>query len=195
MLAFHFDSVESTNETAKKLFAEGAITEPAYVLSREQTRGKGTRGRSWCSPGDAGIYATFVDPARRRALPNMGELTVAAGEACVEVLRELTGLPIYLRPINDIYVDKRKLGGILTESSVQGEQVLVVYTGVGINLNRADRNLDSSHLSGVNPGSTIRPVCLEELMKPEDFASIDRIGFVERLGEKITERQRAILPV
>lgn len=195
MLAFHFDSVRSTNETSKELFADGAITEPAYVLSREQTHGKGTRGRSWCSPRDAGIYVTFVDPARRRALTNMGDLTVAAGEACVEVLRLFTGLPIYLRPINDLYVDERKLGGILTESSVQGGHVLVVHTGVGINLNRADRNVDPSHLPDEQRGSTIRPVCLEELMEPAEFASIDRIRLVEQLGEKILERQRALLPL
>ncbi|MDO8632258.1 MAG: hypothetical protein Q7R41_17375, partial [Phycisphaerales bacterium] len=129
MQAFYFDSVDSTNDQAGRLLREGRIGDSAYVVARGQSAGKGNRGRKWASPDDAGIYLTVVDrPAHSdddpRALNPAAPVllhmfTRAAGVACAEMLRERTNVDVRLKPINDLYVDGRKLGGILTEAVIE----------------------------------------------------------------------------
>ena len=61
MQSFHFDTVDSTNEAAKRMIRSGELRQPAYLLALEQTAGRGSRGRRWASPKDAGIYLSVVE--------------------------------------------------------------------------------------------------------------------------------------
>jgi biotin-[acetyl-CoA-carboxylase] ligase BirA-like protein len=186
MQAFYFDRVDSTNDQAGRLLREGRIGDSAYVVARGQSAGKGNRGRKWASPDDAGIYLTVVDrPAHsdgdpRRLNPAAPVLlhlfTRAAGVACAETLRERTNVDVRLKPINDLYVDGRKLGGILTEAVIEQGCIRALITGVGINVRRAERALPADH---------VRPISLEELMPPEVFAALDVPGLTVALAKRI----------
>lgn len=155
MLEFHFDSADSTNEAAKRLLADGAIRDFALVTAREQTAGKGTRGRAWASPKDAGLYMTVVHRDGETGFPTTGAYAWSAGIACVEVLAEAFGVKVGIKPINDLWVEGRKLGGILVETTVEQGKTLAIMTGIGINLRRAERL--------VSAGAAI-PVSIEELL-------------------------------
>src|SRR3990167_6325862 len=120
---FHFDSVDSTNDVAKRLIADGQIHGRAYIVAREQTAGRGQRGRPWLSPRDAGIYLTTVDFPNALPTPVTNLFTLGAGIACIEALRRCTGVDVYLKPINDLYVGHAKLGGILTEAVIDGKHI------------------------------------------------------------------------
>ena len=176
--AFHFDSVDSTNEAAKRLIQSNAIHGRAYVLAREQTAGRGQRGRLWLSPRDAGIYLTTVDFPNALPTPVTNLFTLGAGIACAEVLRERTGVDVRLKPINDLYVDGRKLGGILTEAILEQSNLRALITGVGINLRRAERILPSDH-------DHLQPICLEELMPHEPFVAMDVQDLILTLAKRI----------
>jgi BirA family biotin operon repressor/biotin-[acetyl-CoA-carboxylase] ligase len=139
---FPYDSVDSTNEVAKRLICEPGFGGPACVIAREQTAGKGTRGRKWASPKDAGIYVSVIEVPDREcggaglAQANSFEpatFTQAAGVACVECLRRHFGICVELKPINDLYVNGCKLGGILTEARIEGGKIAALITGIGIN--------------------------------------------------------------
>lgn len=164
MQVFHLDSVDSTNEEAKRLIRAGRITEPAYVLAHEQTAGKGNQGRFWHSPKDAGIYLSVVEFAPNGDAPPSTLFTLAAGVACADVLREQTSLEVRLKPVNDLYLDGRKLGGILVESMVEAGALRAVVVGVGINTHRAARLL---------PDSQVPAISLEEAMSTVAFAGLD----------------------
>jgi BirA family biotin operon repressor/biotin-[acetyl-CoA-carboxylase] ligase len=170
---FHLDKVDSTNDRAKELYRKGMLREFTCVCAREQTHGRGTRGRSWLSPRDAGLYLTFADPNPHPMLPDTGVLTLAAGVAAANVLERELGIPIRLKPINDLYLYQRKLGGILTESIVQGRTILAVFTGIGINIARADRPV---------PDATTSPIALEEAMTAEDYQRLDRARLTTAIG-------------
>jgi biotin-[acetyl-CoA-carboxylase] ligase BirA-like protein len=175
MQAFYFDRVDSTNDEAGRLLREGRIGDFAYVVARGQSAGKGNRGRKWASPYDAGIYLTVVD----RPAHSGGELhlfTRAAGVACAETLLEQTGVDVRLKPINDLYVDGRKLGGILTEAVIEQGCIRALITGVGINVRRAERALPPDH---------VRPISLEELIPREVFAVLDVPGLTVALAKRI----------
>ena len=128
-----FGTVSSTNDIAATL-SEGAV-----VVAEEQTAGRGRRGRQWFSPRGTGLYVSVVvmpsrsiDPARASAL-----LTLAAGVGIAEGIGEAAGLRVELKWPNDLYVGRRKLGGILAEAATTGVAVERVVVGFGINIGSA----------------------------------------------------------
>jgi BirA family biotin operon repressor/biotin-[acetyl-CoA-carboxylase] ligase len=146
MLAFHLDSVDSTNEEAKRLLLRGEVSSVAYVSAREQTAGRGSRGRTWVSPRDAGVYLSVIqrfDKGLDPATISVEGFTLAAGVACAELLHEVFDVDVRLKPINDLYVGSAKLGGILVESIVEASLVRALVTGIGLNLRSADRTLSA----------------------------------------------------
>jgi BirA family biotin operon repressor/biotin-[acetyl-CoA-carboxylase] ligase len=180
---FH-DTVDSTNEVGKRLLQGGRITETTWVIAREQTAGKGTHGRCWLSPRDAGIYMSVVHVAERGPIPASNLYSLSAGIACVEGLYDAVGLTVGIKPINDLWISECKLGGVLVETIVQDHAPTAIITGVGINVRRVERSLP--------PGST-PAICLEDLISPEPFAWFDAKGLAEKLAEGIDRWHRMVM--
>lgn len=180
---FSLDSVDSTNDAAKRLLGEGAIRDVAYVVAAEQTGGRGTRGRSWASPRGAGIYLSLVHVADGRAWPVTTAFTQSAAVACVEALREHTGVEVGIKPINDLYAAGRKLGGILTETVVTGQRVEAIITGIGINVRDANRRLDGHDLAATS---------LQAEMTSEAFDRLDVDGLTCAIVERVCARHAMV---
>ncbi|HXP29939.1 MAG TPA: biotin--[acetyl-CoA-carboxylase] ligase [Stellaceae bacterium] len=129
-----FDQVGSTNGEAKRLAAAGA-PEGTLVWAREQSAGRGRRGRAWASPA-GNLYLSLVlrpDCAPRAAAQLGFAAAVAVGETCARFLPQAAELR-YKWP-NDVLLDGRKLAGILLESQSAGEARLAwLVLGIGINL-------------------------------------------------------------
>jgi BirA family biotin operon repressor/biotin-[acetyl-CoA-carboxylase] ligase len=128
------EECDSTNDLVASQARAGA---PAglCVIADRQTRGRGRHGRAWFSPSGANLYLSLL---ARPALPARASppLALAAGVAAREALASF-GLPIDLKWPNDLLVHERKLGGVLIETSIEGERVGHVVVGVGINVNLA----------------------------------------------------------
>ncbi len=179
MQVFHPDSVDSTNEEAKRLIARGEITNVAYVVAREQTAGKGSRGRTWISPRDAGLYLSIVQrfkPGLDPATISLETFTLAAGVACAEVLHERYQVEVALKPINDLYVGSAKLGGILVESIVEKNLLRALVTGIGINLRLADRPL---------PVDAPQATCVEDVVGSARAGSISPASIATHLARSV----------
>lgn len=176
MRGFYFDTIDSTNEAAKRLIRDGTIRQRDFVVAREQTAGKGQRGCIWNSPRDAGIYLTIVDFPTTSVDSPGAIFTLSAGLACVEVLREMTGVEVRLKPINDLYVNGCKLGGILTETVIQKQSIEALITGIGINLKVADRSI---------PNAKAKPICLEELLTAKQIKRLDCNELVAALVHRV----------
>ena len=134
------DTVDSTNNYAKTLAMNGGA-DGAVVTADEQTGGRGRLGRSFCSPKGRGVYMTVlyrppVPPAR--AL----DLTACAAVAVCEGVREAAGLLPGIKWTNDIVLEGRKLCGILTEMSLEGETGALEYVIIGIGVNANHRSED-----------------------------------------------------
>ena len=133
-----FETIGSTNDEAMSRSAKALAERPEglVIVASEQTAGRGRRGHTWFSPPGAGLYvsvvlapATSIDPARATTL-----LTLAAGVALAEGIAEATGLAVDLKWPNDMQVSRRKLGGILAESSGTGGRADTVVVGYGLNV-------------------------------------------------------------
>ncbi len=125
--------VGSTNTWAmqrrrlRKLFA------PSIVLAGRQTAGRGSNGRTWLSPPGV-MTATFVYPPVDSLDPHL--LPLAAGIAVRDAIADATGVEPGLKWPNDLWIDDRKVAGLLCER-IDGVDLI----GVGINA-----NLDPSDL-------------------------------------------------
>jgi BirA family transcriptional regulator, biotin operon repressor / biotin---[acetyl-CoA-carboxylase] ligase len=123
-----YAEVGSTNDLASAM-ADRNAAEGLVVLADRQTAGRGRLGRTWASPGGAGVYASVV---LRPSVTAATLLTIAAGVAVAEGIASATGLSPHVKWPNDVQVGGRKLAGILAEGAV-GHVVL----GIGINVQSA----------------------------------------------------------
>lgn len=128
----YFDSILSTNTTAKQLAAEGA-PEGTILLADMQTGGRGRMGRSFHSPAGCGIYMSVILRPRCPASQLM-HLTCAVAVATANAIEASTGLRPGIKWTNDLVYDRRKLGGILTELSLD-KNGYVDYAVLGIGIN------------------------------------------------------------
>lgn len=136
----YYDSIDSTNTYAKKIAAEGA---PAgtVVIAGHQTAGRGRLGRSFSSPANMGLYLSVI--LRPDCKPTeLMHLTCAAGVAACEAVEQATGTVPMIKWTNDLILGKRKLGGILTELSIDPLSQKVAWAVIGIGINCCQKSRD-----------------------------------------------------
>ena len=128
-----YKELDSTNVYAKQLAVQGAL-HGTVVLAEEQTAGRGRRGRSFYSPGSTGIYMSII------LRPNMEAneailITTATSVAVAKAIETVTRIKTGIKWVNDIYIDEKKVAGILTEAVTDFEsgKIECVIVGIGIN--------------------------------------------------------------
>lgn len=138
-LSLHlFETLASTNQTAWELFDRSA-SDGTVVLALEQTAGRGQWGRQWISSVGGLYLSVLLTP--NLAVENSAQLTLCTAWGIAIALRDLPGrlsgvnqpLPIQIKWLNDLLLQGRKLGGILTETRIQQERITKAVVGVGIN--------------------------------------------------------------
>ena len=126
--------IDSTNDEMKRRAANGE-TEISLLIAEEQTNGRGTKGRSFFSPEGTGIYMSFL--FRPGYSPqDCTLLTTMAAVSTAKAIERVTGLTPQIKWVNDIYLHKKKAGGILTQAhlSKDGREVEWAVVGIGVNL-------------------------------------------------------------
>ena len=132
------DLLDSTNNRAKALAAAGAA-HGTVVIADSQSGGKGRLGRSFFSPDHSGVYMTVIlrpDCAPDRA----GLLTSLAAVAAARAVEKVSGADVKIKWVNDLYLNGKKICGILTEGGLGLETGRLEYAavGIGINVNRME---------------------------------------------------------
>ena len=129
------DRTLSTQEEAKQLAEEGA-QEGTLVITEEQSGGRGRMGRKWFSPYGKGVWMSLV---LRPGLPLhlTPQLTLVTGVAVCRAIRQLTGLQAGIKWPNDIFIEGRKVCGILLESAAEDGLARYCIAGIGISANLA----------------------------------------------------------
>jgi BirA family biotin operon repressor/biotin-[acetyl-CoA-carboxylase] ligase len=133
------ERVDSTNTEAGRHLAAGSRT-PLVILAREQTHGRGRRGRVWHSPAAGNLYGTFVfrpklEPAR------LQDFTLWMGLNVCELIANFCSIEPGLKWPNDVYFNGRKAGGMLTEARIDADEVHDLVFGLGLNLNARGADL------------------------------------------------------
>lgn len=132
---FIYESIDSTNSEAKRRAMAGAVS-GTVVIAEEQTAGKGRLGRSFSSPKQGGLYISFI--IKPEQFNNRSLLLTLAGSVCAcRAIERTTGLQPKIKWVNDLYLDNKKISGILTEAIMNFEngEIESIIIGVGINCN------------------------------------------------------------
>ena len=137
-------SVPSTNTRLKELAASGA-PEGTVLLAGGQTAGRGTGNRTFFSPSGEGLYLSLL---LRPACSPEELLTLTGRTACAVAggIGDACGAPCAVKWLNDIYLNGRKLCGILTEFSLSPPWVVV---GIGVNLSQTAQSFEAEGLGGI----------------------------------------------
>jgi len=126
-------TVSSTNTIAKELASKGA-REGTVILALEQTEGRGRMGRSFYSPKGSGIYFSII-LRPRLSIEDALLITTSAAVAVAQAIEKVGGVEAKIKWVNDIYVQDKKVCGILTEASLDFESGGLEYAVVGIGIN------------------------------------------------------------
>ncbi|CAM3594477.1 biotin--[acetyl-CoA-carboxylase] ligase [Erysipelothrix urinaevulpis] len=135
-----YETLSSSNDTAKQ-YANESHDENVWFISDEQTKGKGRQGRSFYSPKGNGIYMSVV-LRPDLSLENTQLLTILAAVALTKALKKELELDVDIKWLNDIFIQGKKMAGILTEGEIILELKKYKYIVLGMGLNvYQDKNL------------------------------------------------------
>ena len=129
--------VDSTNDELKRLAMSGE-KEGLVVLSEKQSKGKGRRGRDFYSPEGSGIYMSLLFRPDDKKASDIILVTTQAAVAVAHAVSKVCKKEAKIKWVNDVYLDDKKICGILTEavSDFESGGIELVIVGIGINVRR-----------------------------------------------------------
>lgn len=129
-----YKTITSTNTVLKEMAAEGA-PEFTVLVAAEQTAGRGRMNRKFYSPTATGLYLSLLLRPKMRAEEALF-ITTAAAVAVARVVEEISGKQAGIKWVNDVFVDGKKICGILTEAAFDMESGALEYAiaGIGVNI-------------------------------------------------------------
>lgn len=182
--------VDSTNSLCKRLAMDGAADGTA-VIADCQSAGRGRCGRSFQSPAGQGVYFSIL---WRPELTPQGcmNLPVLGAVAACRAIEEVTGTRPEIKWPNDMVLHGKKLGGILTEMSLESESGLVEYVvlGIGINVHQKQKDFEgevaemASSLDTELGVTVSRPQLAAALLRQMDLLRSEALVHPERWLEE-----------
>ncbi len=139
-----FDTIDSTQDEIKR---RDDLRNGTVVIAESQTKGKGTHGRVWYTENSyKNIAMTFV------LFPNdniskFEDITVIIAKCIVKTFKKLYNINLDIKYPNDIVINSKKIGGILTETKVIGQNVEKLYVGIGLNILQEEFNTDIKNIA------------------------------------------------
>ena len=187
------DTVDSTNSYVKKLAQSGAKNN-TIVIANHQTAGRGRLGRTFYSPAHTGLYMSILlcpddnilDPAA---------LTVATAVAVCRAVSTLCDKKPQIKWVNDIFVDNKKICGILAEAGTDSGKLSYIIVGIGLNISTEvfpgelnsiagslNTNVSRNVIAGeiINQFDSLRTLCGKQTLIDE-YKSLSLV-----LGKKIS---------
>ena len=193
----YYPIVTSTMEIARQEAQQGA-PEGTVIIADEQTAGRGRIKRVWLSPRGSIALSIILYPD----VDSLPFLIMLASLAVARSIETVTGLKPQLKWPNDVFVNGKKVCGILIESEVQGDKVNYAILGIGINVNLSPADFpeippDATSLSEetgyeISRLDIIRQLLLETdrlyLALPDGEAHRDHVGaVVDRVDDRVVE--------
>ena len=133
----YYDKIDSTQKEAKRRIEQKNIVNGTIILANHQTNGIGTKGRIWYTKNGDNITMTIV------LFPNckieaLNGFTQKIAQAIKDTIQDLYDICLEIKQPNDLMLNGKKIGGILTESSTYQEEVKHIILGIGFNVNQTN---------------------------------------------------------
>ncbi len=145
---FRYELTASTNRCARCYVEEEELPKsPALFFANGQSEGRGRLGRSFFSPSSTGVYMTLLLNAPRNS-ERFALMTSLCAVAVADAIISVLGVGVGIKWVNDLYLNERKVAGILAESFLSPKGERYVSLGIGINLCTADFPADIADKAG-----------------------------------------------
>ena len=132
MKRIHYEKIDSTQKEVWRRLENGII-----ISADIQTDGIGTHGRTWYTTQKGNVaFSIGLEP--NVPVAQLKNLTIEIAEIILEVFEKLYQIKLQIKHPNDIMINNQKVGGILTETKLQGEIVKQLVIGIGINTNNEE---------------------------------------------------------
>lgn len=171
-------TVASTNIIARELAINGAES-GTVVIAEEQTSGYGRNGKSFFSPYGTGIYMSIIlNLKKEKKIFNSSFITTAAAMAVSKSIEEISNENTQIKWVNDVFLNGKKVCGILTEGAFSFEDGKLDYAviGIGVNvnfpkdgfpkeLNNIAASINSKNNANSNTKSDIRNILVAKILE------------------------------
>ncbi len=129
----YFAEIDSTNRYVKEIAVNGAL-DGTVVIAEKQSAGRGRFGRKFFSPEEKGIYMSILLRPELE-LQQAVLITSMAAVAVARAIEKVSGISAQIKWVNDIFLNKKKVCGILTEAGINPENQTLDYVVLGIGVN------------------------------------------------------------
>lgn len=134
MKIIELKSIDSTNKFAMEIAKN--TSENTVIIAEKQTNGYGTKKQPWYSDGDSIICSFLIFPKNIKNIDM--EFSYKVGKVISESINELLNLKTVVKRPNDIYLENKKMSGILVETEYFKNALKYIIIGVGINVNQEE---------------------------------------------------------
>ncbi|MCO6494648.1 MAG: biotin--[acetyl-CoA-carboxylase] ligase [Bacteroidetes bacterium] len=141
----YFDTVASTNDYAKSILDEIIAYMPAAIIANYQTEGKGQMGNHWESEAGKNLLLTAILKPNFSLSEALFRINYIMTYSVICTLRSVFSMPAMLKWPNDIYLEDKKIAGVLSETTIAGEKINTVIGGIGLNVNQNFKDVNSNY--------------------------------------------------
>lgn len=131
----YYKEIDSTQKEIWRRIENKNIDNGTLILADIQTDGIGTHGRKWYTSQKENIAFSFVIYPNIQ-IQKIENLTVEIAKTLLEVFQKIYSIQLAIKNPNDIIIKNKKVGGILAETKLRGEQIECLVIGIGINTNQ-----------------------------------------------------------
>lgn len=158
------EQVDSTNNYLSQLAEGEKLADGTVVIAKKQTLGKGQRGNVWQSEENQNFTFSIIYFPGNVHLSKQFQLTQAISLGVYDYLSSICK-KVKIKWPNDLYVSNHKIGGLLIENSIKGENIAQTIIGVGINMNQKEFNIPNRKITSLYIENNEKYNLIEELNK------------------------------
>ena len=134
------ESVDSTNNYTANLIKSGELVHGSVIMAVEQTNGRGQMGAEWLvKPGENLTFSIFLDNVNL-SVDNQFFLTRLVSVSLIDFLANFN-IPAMIKWPNDLFVNDKKIAGVLIENNVSGSFIQKSIIGIGLNVNECEKQV------------------------------------------------------
>ncbi len=130
------NKVDSTNDYLKQLLSNFKPLPPlTAIMAKMQTDGRGQRGTSWITvPGENLTVSIYIKSKSLHVSQQFLLTAMVSLAVCNTIIRYVPGKKVSIKWPNDIFIDNKKVCGILIENKISGNKVISSVIGIGLNV-------------------------------------------------------------
>lgn len=177
----YYETIDSTQDEIWRRIENGNISNGETVFSELQTNSYGTHGKTWHTDEKDDIAFSFVIQTNSK-VENFEGMTLEIAEVFVSIFKEY-GINVDIKLPNDLYLNGKKLGGILCQTKIIGENVRYIVIGIGINISKTNFSEDIKEIA-TSIKKEFPDIKIDKLEVVSKFCNIFENIINKRIGEK-----------